>query len=56
MRRVFILIFCLMSVCAISAQTLNPTQKQLKKEIFSVIKKIGTNLTDDGGEIKGENM
>ena len=51
MRRVFILIFCLMSVCAISAQTLNPTQKQLKKEIFSVIKKIGTNLTDDGGEI-----
>ena len=44
------MIFAL-GVCAVYAQTLNATQNQLKNEIFNALKKIGTNLKDDGNEV-----
>lgn len=51
MKKLYILLFCMFSVCAVYAQTLNSTQRQVKTEIFNAVKKIGTNLKDDGGEV-----
>lgn len=51
MKKVLLCILSLFSVCAISAQTLSNVQKQVKQEIYNAIKKVGTNLQDDGGEV-----
>jgi len=51
MKKILLFMIFVFSVCAISAQTLNATQKQLKREIFNSIKRIGTNLKDDGNEV-----
>ena len=51
MKKVLLCILSLFNVCAISAQTLSNVQKQVKQEIYNAIKKVGTNLQDDGGEV-----
>ena len=53
MKRLSLLLLSMFSVCAIYAQTLNTAQRQVKNDIYNAIKKIGTNLNDDGGEIIG---
>lgn len=47
MKHFLISIMVGLIACAVSAQTLNTTQLQLKKEISNAIKKIGTNLIDE---------
>ena len=51
MKKGLLCILSLFNVCAISAQTLSNVQKQVKQEIYNAIKKVGTNLQDDGGEV-----
>ena len=51
MKKIFLFMIFALGVCAVYAQTLNATQNQLKNEIFNALKKIGTNLKDDGNEV-----
>lgn len=52
MKNLSVFILVLFNVFASSAQTLNTAQKQLKNEISNAIRKIGTNLMDEGDYLR----
>lgn len=50
MKKSLIVLLSVFGIWAVSAQTLNTAQKQLKNDISNAIRKVGTNLVDDGGD------
>lgn len=51
MKRISLIIMCLVLSCvAVNAAPLTPAQVKAKKEIYSALKKYGTNITDGGEE------
>ena len=51
MKKLFFIIIAVMINCVpLDAAQLTPAQVKAKKEIYSALKKYGTNITDDGEE------
>lgn len=51
MRKIFLIIIVAVIGCvAMDAAQLTPAQRKAKKEIYTALKKYGTNITDDGEE------